>query len=524
MTIGLVSSDWFTSFPTPDVHWTGPDFDSILQRFKNLDAASIAQALQLIVNFVKELAHPTTPNAISDVLNTNLPLINKSLSQLLDIASDVAAKIQAAITSPSDAIQELNNILANAFGMPTPSVAISENQHGTLGTPEKILVVVDALAGSFRLTFPPNRGPPVTTESISFDPATTAANATAIQNALNKLDGVDVTVTVFGGGYLVTFNVNGAQPLFFADATKLVKTNLLTYVNGEIDFEFDLGSSIQIARPFNLDLSLDHRLAAGPARRNRQHPHRRRRQRQPHGQRRRESPHRARPRPERARLALCRRPEHQRDGRHVQGHVQRPHDHAARLEHLARRPRRSRCRLLPGLGSATVGGTAGSYTITGGTQSLYSVDGTALTGSERSFFLKTGSGDHDTHLDLTASAAGTNLNFDARLGPFGLFIKDGSASLGGTIRLNFLTGPHSGRFNLVSFGDGTITSDLGSIGDFIGAGSVCVNPRGGLCDNTLHGRDADLPLSSGRRASRSRSTTRSSRARPRLNRLIVPSA
>ena len=45
----------------------------------------------MIVNFVKELAHPTTPNAISDVLNTNLPLINKSLSQLLDIASDVAA-------------------------------------------------------------------------------------------------------------------------------------------------------------------------------------------------------------------------------------------------------------------------------------------------------------------------------------------------------------------------------------------------------------------------------------------------
>ena len=189
------------------------------------------------------------------MLNTNLPLINKSLSQLLDIASDVADKIQAAITSPSDAIQELNNILANAFGMPTPSVAVTENQHGTGGTPEKILIVVDAINGSFRLTFPPNRGPPVTTDSISYNPATPAANATAIQTALNKLAGVDVTVTQFGGGYLVTFNVNGPQSLFFADATKLVKTNLLTYVNGEIDFAFDLGASIQIARPFNLDLS-----------------------------------------------------------------------------------------------------------------------------------------------------------------------------------------------------------------------------------------------------------------------------
>ena len=160
------------SFPTPDVHLQGPDFDAILQRFQSLDFSSIAQALQLIINFVKELAHPTTPNAISDVLNTKLPLINKSLSQLLDIASDITDKIQAAITSPSDAIQQLNNILANAFGMPTPSVAVTENQHGTGGTPEKILIVVDAINGSFRLTFPPNRGPPVTTDSISYNPAT----------------------------------------------------------------------------------------------------------------------------------------------------------------------------------------------------------------------------------------------------------------------------------------------------------------------------------------------------------------
>jgi len=33
---------------------------------------------------------------------------------------------------------------------------------------------------------------------------------------------------------------------------------------------------------------------------------------------------------------------------------------------------------------------------TGGTRPLVSVDGTSLTVSERSFFLKTGSGDHDT--------------------------------------------------------------------------------------------------------------------------------
>ena len=231
------------------------------------------------------------------------------------------------------------------------------------------------------------------------------------------------------------------QPLFFADATKLVKTSLLTYVNGEIDFAFDLGASIQIARPFNLDLSsitdslpgplagiVNTLIGAGGSGNltvnvgANLHIALGLDLSQPASITRRLAPH-------------------QRDGRHVQGHLRRPHDRAARLERLRRptcRPRFGCCRASAPRRSA---GGAGTYTITGGTPSLFSVDGTSLTGSQRSFFLKTGSGDDDTHLDLTASAAGTNLNFNARLGPFGLFIKDGSASLGGTIRLNFLDRP-----------------------------------------------------------------------------------
>ena len=74
-----------------------------------------------------------------------------------------------------------------------------------------------------------------------------------------------------------------------------------------------------------------------------------------------------------------------------------------------------------------------------------SVDGGSLTGSENAFFLKTGNGPDATHLTLTAQAAGTNLNFHAMIGPFGLFVKDGSASLGGTIQLNLTDGPRQRR-------------------------------------------------------------------------------
>ena len=79
LSVSAASSDWFQQFPTPDIHFQGPDFDSILSRFQSLDLSSIAQALQLIVTFVKGLKQPGT--AIGDVLAAKLPLINQSLSR-----------------------------------------------------------------------------------------------------------------------------------------------------------------------------------------------------------------------------------------------------------------------------------------------------------------------------------------------------------------------------------------------------------------------------------------------------------
>ncbi len=76
------------------------------------------------------------------------------------------------------------------------------------------------------------------------------------------------------------------------------------------------------------------------------------------------------------------------------------------------------------------------------------------------------------------------------IGPFGLFVKNGSASLGGTIQLNLTDGPRSdGHFNLIAFGGCGFQSDIASIGDFIGPQSVCLNPHsdgmgGTACDNS----------------------------------------
>src|SRR6185312_13259352 len=60
-------------------------------------------------------------------------------------------------------------------------------------------------------------------------------------------------------------------------------------------------------------------------------------------------------------------------------------------------------------------------------------DTSSTVGGERSFFLKTGVG--GTSIDDSATASGTNLSFEAKIGPFGLFVKNGSASIGGAINI-----------------------------------------------------------------------------------------
>ena len=250
--ISATSDDWFQHFPTPDVHFAGPDFQSILSKFENLDFDSITQALLLIVNFVKGLNQPGT--AIGDVLSAKLPLINQSLGDLLDIASQIATKIQSVLQNPAGAIQQLNNILQNAVGLPTPSAVVTETQAGGGSTHETQNVVVTADNGTWTLTFTPSGGAPETTSPLAWN-----ISAVALGAALNKLQGVHVdTPTLVGSTYTIVFTPPGAQPIFVSDATELARGPPLVSWDGthnEIDFAFDLGANVSISKPFDLDLS-----------------------------------------------------------------------------------------------------------------------------------------------------------------------------------------------------------------------------------------------------------------------------
>src|SRR5262249_39048913 len=65
----------------------------------------------------------------------------------------------------------------------------------------------------------------------------------------------------------------------------------------------------------------------------------------------------------------------------------------------------------------------------------------------KSLFIKTGAMGTGLHADLTAD--GNALNFDAQIGPFGLFVIGGSAHLNGHIDVTLNDPDNDGRFNLV---------------------------------------------------------------------------
>ena len=127
--------------------------------------------------------------------------------------------------------------------------------------------------------------------------------------------------------------------------------------------------------------------------------------------------------------------------------------------------------LVAGLYTITFKNTAGAKNIaplkpiTSGTNPDF-----GLTGDERSFFLYTGA--QGTTFTAAANATASNVDLAVKLGPFGLFVQDGSASIGAKLDLHLLDGDGDGRLVLIGFGGSGITSDLGHLGAFVKKESI----------------------------------------------------
>ena len=96
----------------------GPNVDDILNRFDELSFEDIIGALQLAVDFLRGLDGSDGGGAVATVLDTKLPLVDRSVSDLIDLASEWADVIDEIAADPVGSIQKLGDVLSDRFGLP----------------------------------------------------------------------------------------------------------------------------------------------------------------------------------------------------------------------------------------------------------------------------------------------------------------------------------------------------------------------------------------------------------------------
>ncbi|MDH4156934.1 MAG: hypothetical protein OEW00_06620, partial [candidate division Zixibacteria bacterium] len=129
-TVDFHVPDWFTNLPTPGdliVNFTGPDMDAVFNNFTDLSFDSIMQGLQIVIQFLRSLDGSGPAGAIIGALDFDLPLVNMSIADIIDIAGEYSDRINALFANPAGSLQELQDALLSRLGLP-PSLGLSFDQ------------------------------------------------------------------------------------------------------------------------------------------------------------------------------------------------------------------------------------------------------------------------------------------------------------------------------------------------------------------------------------------------------------
>ncbi|HEY7116284.1 MAG TPA: hypothetical protein VH475_06850, partial [Tepidisphaeraceae bacterium] len=200
--------------PTATVTWTdirdpgtlsvnfNADTSKLLD-FKNISFTDVIQAILKAVQYVSSLEK-------FSFLNQKLPLLNKSVSELVGAADQLLQKVNAAAAaSPADSLQNLENVLEQALGLPSNALGITLDG-------KNVKVALNFNAGGTQ-TLP-----------MDFDLASLAANVPGLAGASHLID-------VQGAGSL-TVGANAALNLNIGvDLTNPTSPRPFLYDNSAID-------------------------------------------------------------------------------------------------------------------------------------------------------------------------------------------------------------------------------------------------------------------------------------------------
>jgi hypothetical protein len=145
----------------------GPNLSFFDQFKEGFTFDNVIKGLQLIVNFLNSLtADPASGGvggAVHDVLDTKLPLINKSVTDLINMAATFTNLLNQLTNNPASSIQTLESLLENALGLN---------------------------AGSNILSYDPGNGTDGAALKLSFDQATGYHNSLPFNLDLSQISGL----------------------------------------------------------------------------------------------------------------------------------------------------------------------------------------------------------------------------------------------------------------------------------------------------------------------------------------------
>lgn len=112
--------------------------------FQNVNASTIINALISLGGYLASL------QTSSSLLDKEIPLLNKSISEVISFAEDFAAKAQAYQANPAQALQDLEAFLEDAFNLTDPQLELTLEESNTV-----VRVDLD-LGREFNTTLPMN--------------------------------------------------------------------------------------------------------------------------------------------------------------------------------------------------------------------------------------------------------------------------------------------------------------------------------------------------------------------------------
>jgi hypothetical protein len=119
--LSMTVADWLSAPPSADdleFSFTGPDWDTVFASFQDLSFDNILGALQELLQMLRTIDGSGGGSAIAGVLDYKLPLVDRSLTEILDFAGEWADRLEALMANPAGSLQQLEILLRDVFDIP----------------------------------------------------------------------------------------------------------------------------------------------------------------------------------------------------------------------------------------------------------------------------------------------------------------------------------------------------------------------------------------------------------------------